>query len=74
MLKTTRSSPAKMTAASQPLVGTMTIGQPLRGTIATVKSMDLELVEMVWSMLRSQKKCLSLKNCLSQENCLNQEN
>ena len=33
-----------------------------------VRSIDLMLVEIVWSMLRSQEKRLSFENCLSQEN------
>ena len=51
-----------MTAAGQPLVGTTIASQPLGGTMATVRLIDLVLVEMVWSTLRSQENCLSQEN------------
>ena len=58
-------------AAGQPLVGTMVASQSLKRMTVTVRLMNL--VVMVWSMLRSQenqkaKIWLSSKNCLSQEN------
>ena len=46
----------------QPLVRTTIAGQPLRDTTATMRSIDLVLVEIVWSMLKSQKNCLSQEN------------
>ena len=33
-----------------------------------MRLIDLVLIEMVWSTLKSQKNCLSQKTCLSQEN------
>ena len=51
-----------MTAVDQPLVETITINQSLGKTMATVRLMDLVLVEMVWSMLKNQENCLSQEN------------
>ena len=51
-----------MMAASKPLVGTTTTSQPLGGTTAMMRLIDLVLVEIVWSTLRSQENCLSQKN------------
>ena len=40
----------------------MTAGQLLKKTTAIVRSMNLVLVEMVWSILRSQENCLNQEN------------
>ena len=57
-----------MMAAGQPLVGTMTAGQPLRGMTAT----SIDLVVIVWSTLGSQENRKARKR-LSPENRLSQE-
>ena len=49
-------------AAGQPLIETITTGQPLGETTAIVRSMNLMLVKIVWSMLKSQKNYLSQEN------------
>ena len=51
-----------MTVADQLLVETTIAGQPLEKTIVTIRSMDLVLVEMMQSTLKSQENCLSQEN------------
>ena len=52
----------RMTAAGQSLVGITIANQFLKKTMTIVRLIDLMLVEIVWSMLKSQENCLSQEN------------
>ena len=49
-------------AIDQPLIETSIASQLLGETTATVKLMDLVLIEIMWKMLRSQENCQSQEN------------
>ena len=46
----------------------MIANQPLKEIMAIIRSIDLILVEIMWSTLKSQENCLSQKTCLCQKN------